>query len=42
MLLIDSGGQFNDRGHKYKTVIFYHDEKQKELNISKAYPKSII
>ena len=27
----DSGGQFNDRGHKYKTVIFYHDEKQKEL-----------
>ena len=27
----DSGGQFNDRGYKYKTVIFYHDEKQKEL-----------
>ena len=27
----DGGGQFNDRGHKYKTVIFYHDEKQKEL-----------
>lgn len=27
----DSGGQFNDRGHKYKTVIFYHDENQKEL-----------
>ena len=27
----DSGGQFNDRGHKYKTVIFYHDEEQKEL-----------
>ena len=27
----DSGGQFNDRGHKYKTVIFYHDEEQKQL-----------
>ena len=27
----DSGGQFNDRGHKYKTVIFYHDEEQREL-----------
>lgn len=29
----DEGGQFNDRGHKYKTVIFYHDEKQKESAI---------
>ena len=27
----DSGGQFNDRGHKYKTAIFYHDNQQKEL-----------
>ena len=27
----DSGGQFNDRGHKYKTAIFYHDNEQKEL-----------
>ena len=27
----DIGGQFNDRGHKYKTVIFYHDEEQREL-----------
>lgn len=26
----DIGGQFNDRGHKYKTAIFYHDENQKE------------
>lgn len=29
----DEGGQFNDRGHKYKTVIFYHDDKQKEAAI---------
>lgn len=27
----DSGGQFNDRGHKYKTAIFYHDDNQREL-----------
>lgn len=27
----DIGGQFNDRGHKYKTVIFYHDEEQRQL-----------
>ena len=27
----DEGGQFNDRGHKYKTVIFYHDEEQKNI-----------
>ncbi|RDY29015.1 peptide-methionine (S)-S-oxide reductase [Romboutsia weinsteinii] len=27
----DEGGQFHDRGHKYKTAIFYHDEKQREL-----------
>ena len=24
------GGQFADRGHHYKTVIFYHDESQRE------------
>lgn len=29
----DEHGQFNDRGHKYKTVIFYHDDTQKELAI---------
>lgn len=29
----DEYGQFNDRGHKYKTVIFYHDNIQKELAI---------
>ncbi len=27
----DGGGQFADRGHHYKTVIFYHDETQKVL-----------
>jgi peptide methionine sulfoxide reductase msrA/msrB len=27
----DSGGQFNDRGESYKTAIFYHNEKQKEI-----------
>lgn len=27
----DAGGQFNDRGHSYKTAIFYHDETQKVL-----------
>lgn len=27
----DPGGQFNDRGHSYKTAIFYHDEMQKKL-----------
>ncbi|MBN1897310.1 MAG: peptide-methionine (R)-S-oxide reductase MsrB [Spirochaetes bacterium] len=26
----DSGGQFVDRGERYKTAIFYHNEKQKE------------
>lgn len=29
----DEGGQFNDRGHKYKTAIFYNDEEQKEIAI---------
>src|SRR5699024_5240848 len=27
----DAGGQFHDRGESYKTAIFYHDEKQKEI-----------
>ena len=27
----DPGGQFNDRGQSYRTVIFYHDQKQKEI-----------
>ncbi len=27
----DPGGQFYDRGQQYRTVIFYHDEEQKEL-----------
>lgn len=26
----DAGGQFYDRGKKYQTVIFYHDEAQKK------------
>ncbi|MDN4075534.1 peptide-methionine (S)-S-oxide reductase MsrA [Fictibacillus terranigra] len=27
----DEGGQFFDRGSQYKTAIFFHDEKQREL-----------
>ncbi|MCA1063077.1 peptide-methionine (S)-S-oxide reductase MsrA [Rossellomorea sp. AcN35-11] len=27
----DPGGQFFDRGHSYKTVIFYHNEEQKRM-----------
>ncbi|KGX91956.1 methionine-S-sulfoxide reductase [Pontibacillus halophilus JSM 076056 = DSM 19796] len=27
----DAGGQFNDRGESYTTVIFYHDDEQKQL-----------
>ncbi|WLR52807.1 peptide-methionine (S)-S-oxide reductase MsrA [Bacillus tianshenii] len=27
----DAGGQFGDRGESYKTAIFYHNEKQKQL-----------
>lgn len=27
----DAGGQFSDRGSQYKTIIFYHDQKQKVL-----------
>ncbi|HSQ89936.1 peptide-methionine (S)-S-oxide reductase MsrA [Romboutsia sp.] len=46
----DEGGQFNDRGHKYKTAIFYHDEEQKnvamkskkELEESEIYINSIV
>jgi methionine-S-sulfoxide reductase len=29
----DSAGQFVDQGSQYRTAIFYHDEKQKELAI---------
>jgi peptide-methionine (S)-S-oxide reductase len=27
----DDGGQFHDRGSQYRTVVFYHNERQKEL-----------
>jgi peptide methionine sulfoxide reductase msrA/msrB len=27
----DSGGQFKDRGHSYRTAIFYHSDNQKKL-----------
>src|SRR3954447_4055394 len=27
----DPNGQFNDRGESYRTAIFYHNQKQKEL-----------
>ncbi len=27
----DPGGQFADRGHQYSTVIYYHNEEQKQL-----------
>lgn len=45
----DEGGQFNDRGHKYKTFIFYHDEIQmkeaikskEDLEDSKFYNDTI-
>ena len=26
----DIGGQFHDRGHKYKTVIYYHNDEEKD------------
>jgi peptide methionine sulfoxide reductase msrA/msrB len=46
----DDGGQFVDRGSQYKTVIFYHDKKQKslaeeskkELENSKKFDKPIV
>lgn len=28
---LDSGGQFCDRGNRYRTAIFYHDEDQRRL-----------
>jgi peptide-methionine (S)-S-oxide reductase len=28
---VDSGGQFCDRGDQYRTAIFYHDQRQKQL-----------
>lgn len=28
---LDGGGQFCDRGDQYRSAIFYHDQKQKEL-----------
>jgi peptide-methionine (S)-S-oxide reductase len=28
---LDAGGQFCDRGNSYRTAIFYHDERQREL-----------
>ncbi|MBN1238134.1 MAG: peptide-methionine (S)-S-oxide reductase MsrA [Gammaproteobacteria bacterium] len=28
---LDAGGQFCDRGDQYRSAIFYHDERQKEL-----------
>ncbi|CEH35081.1 Peptide methionine sulfoxide reductase MsrA/MsrB [Romboutsia lituseburensis] len=46
----DENGQFNDRGERYKTVIFYHDEIQKkmaekskeDLEKSEIYTKPIV
>lgn len=26
----DDGGQFHDRGHSYRTAVFYHDDEQKK------------
>ncbi|MCE4047134.1 peptide-methionine (S)-S-oxide reductase MsrA [Bacillus sp. Au-Bac7] len=38
----DSGGQFQDRGSQYRTAIYYHNEKQKQLaeNSKKAIEDS--
>lgn len=30
----DDGGQFHDRGDSYRTAIFYHNEKQKEIALA--------
>jgi methionine-S-sulfoxide reductase len=30
----DAGGQFYDRGHSYRTAIFYHTEMQKQLAVA--------
>ena len=46
----DNGGQFVDRGEQYRTLIFYHDEEQRQLaelsrqrlNDSKRYDKPVI
>ena len=44
----DDGGQFVDRGNQYKSAIFYHDEKQRNLaeesrrNIQKNFEKPIV
>lgn len=46
----DPGGQFNDRGESYQTVIFYHDEEQRgiaekskqELEASGKFKKPIV
>jgi peptide methionine sulfoxide reductase msrA/msrB len=46
----DSGGQFADRGHQYKTAIFYHDDRQKKLaeesraalNSSGRFPRPVV
>lgn len=46
----DTGGQFTDRGHHYRSVIFYHSQKQKEiaervksqLGESKKFDKPIV
>ncbi|SFC48178.1 peptide-methionine (R)-S-oxide reductase MsrB [Clostridium uliginosum] len=35
----DEGGQFNDRGHSYKTAVFYHDDEQKK--IAEEYIKTL-
>lgn len=46
----DDGGQFSDRGNQYKSVIFYHNERQKqeaeesklELTASNRYTEPIV
>ena len=46
----DNGGQFVDRGEQYRTLIFYHDDEQRQLaelsrqrlNDSKRYDKPVI
>lgn len=35
----DEGGQFYDRGHSYRTAIFYHNEEQKQM--AEASQKSL-
>lgn len=46
----DAGGQFNDRGHSYKTAIFFHNDAQREmaeasrdeLSVSGRFQKPIV